>query len=184
MELENTNRRSFPVMGIPIIKRSTIMFVILGLMILFYVTEWLSTAMTAMCAAMLCILTGCTNTKSIRKNMDWDTILFLAFCLGLAVRFKHRWIRKDPGRCCKQLPWQLYFPNDRVRHPLLPHTDLKQLYHQLYGDPDRTSHSVLHWNCHGLKSYDCLPGYLLCSKSCLLHSSGSSTDQYDAGSRI
>ena len=84
MELENTNRKIISGDGNTDHKKITIMFVILGLMILFYVTEWLSTAMTAMCAAMLCILTGCTNTKSIRKNMDWDTILFLAFCLGLA----------------------------------------------------------------------------------------------------
>ena len=83
MELENTNRKIISSENTDR-KKITIMFVILGLMILFYVTEWLSTAMTAMCAAMLCILTKCTNTKSIRKNMDWDTILFLAFCLGLA----------------------------------------------------------------------------------------------------
>ncbi len=83
MELENTNRKIISSENTDR-KKVTIMFVILGLMILFYVTEWLSTAMTAMCAAMLCILTKCTNTKSIRKNMDWDTILFLAFCLGLA----------------------------------------------------------------------------------------------------
>lgn len=72
MELENTNRKIISGDGNTDHKKITIMFVILGLMILFYVTEWLSTAMTAMCAAMLCILTGCTNTKSIRKNMDWD----------------------------------------------------------------------------------------------------------------
>lgn len=83
MELENTNRKIISSENTDR-KKVTIMFVILVLMILFYVTEWLSTAMTAMCAAMLCILTKCTNTKSIRKNMDWDTILFLAFCLGLA----------------------------------------------------------------------------------------------------
>ncbi len=65
-------------------KKIITMFFILAFMILFYITEWLSTAMTAMCAAMLCILTGCTNTKSIRQNLDWDTVLFLSFCLGLA----------------------------------------------------------------------------------------------------
>ena len=58
--------------------------VILVLMIVFYVTEWLPTAMTAMCAAMLCVLTKCTSVKSIQKNMDWNTVLFLAFCLGMA----------------------------------------------------------------------------------------------------
>lgn len=61
-----------------------VMFAILAFMILFYITEWLSTTMTAMCAAMLCILTGCTTAKDIRRHMDWDTVLFLAFCLGLA----------------------------------------------------------------------------------------------------
>lgn len=65
-------------------KKIITMFVILILMIVFYVTEWLPTAVTAMCAAMLCVLTKCTSVEAIRKNMNWDTVLFLAFCLGLA----------------------------------------------------------------------------------------------------
>ena len=65
-------------------KKIITMFLILSFMILFYVTEWLSTAMTAMCAAMLCVLTGCTSVKKIKAHMDWDTVFFLAFCLGLA----------------------------------------------------------------------------------------------------
>lgn len=65
-------------------KHRMILGIILAAMLFFYLTEWLSTAMTAMCAAMLCILTGCTNVKTIRNTMDWESVLFLAFCLGLA----------------------------------------------------------------------------------------------------
>lgn len=65
-------------------KKIIMALMIVAVMILFYVTEWLSTAMTAMLAAVACILTGCTNTESIRKNMNWDVVIFLAACLGLA----------------------------------------------------------------------------------------------------
>lgn len=65
-------------------RKIMIMFFILAFMLLFYITEWLSTAMTAMCAAIVCVLTGCTSAKKVKAHMDWDTVLFLAFCLGLA----------------------------------------------------------------------------------------------------
>lgn len=65
-------------------KKIIMALVIVAVMILFYVTEWLSTAMTAMLAAVACILTGCTSTESVRKNMNWDVVIFLAACLGLA----------------------------------------------------------------------------------------------------
>lgn len=69
-------------------RKIIIMSLILTFMLLFYITEWLSTAMTAMCAAIVCILTGCTSAKKVKAHMDWDTLLFLAFCLGLANALK------------------------------------------------------------------------------------------------
>ena len=65
-------------------KKIIIMMVIVVLMIVSYVGAWISTTMTAVLAAVLCLLTGCTNVTSVRKNMNWDTVIFLAACLGLS----------------------------------------------------------------------------------------------------
>lgn len=61
-----------------------IVTVITVLMLISYVTGFLSTAMTAMCAAMFCVLSGCCSVKDIVKELQWETIVFLAACLGLA----------------------------------------------------------------------------------------------------
>ena len=61
-----------------------IMTVILIFMIASYVFSFLSTTMTAMTAALLCVITGCCDVKTIVKEMQWQTIVFLACCLGLA----------------------------------------------------------------------------------------------------
>lgn len=65
-------------------KKFFVMLCIIALMIIFYIGAWISTAMTAICAALLCVLAGCTNVKSIIKNMNWECVIFLAACLGLA----------------------------------------------------------------------------------------------------
>ncbi len=65
-------------------KKIAIMFVIIVLMILSYVFSFLPVAETAMCAALLCILTGCCDVKDVVKELSWETIVFLASCLGLA----------------------------------------------------------------------------------------------------
>lgn len=61
-----------------------IMFIIIILMVISYTFSILSTAMTAMCAAMLCVIFGCCNIKDIEKEMYWESMVFLATCLGLA----------------------------------------------------------------------------------------------------
>lgn len=65
-------------------RKIAVMLVIVVLMIISYVGAWLSTTMTALLAALLCLLTGCTTVKSVVKNMNWEMVVFLAACLGLA----------------------------------------------------------------------------------------------------
>ena len=65
-------------------RKLVIMFIITILMILSYVLSLLPIAMTALCAALLCIITGCCSTKEIIHKLHWETIIFLASCLGLA----------------------------------------------------------------------------------------------------
>ena len=65
-------------------KKFVTMMVILCLMIVGYAGAWLTTTMTAIIAALLCVITGCTNVKSIVRNLNWEPVIFLAACLGLA----------------------------------------------------------------------------------------------------
>lgn len=61
-----------------------IMVLIFLLTIVFFIGGWISTAMTAVLAALLCVMTRCTTQKSIIKNMDWSVLIILAGCLGIA----------------------------------------------------------------------------------------------------
>ncbi len=61
-----------------------IMVLIFILTIVFFIGGWISTAMTAVVAALLCVITRCTTQKSIIKNMDWSVLIILAGCLGIA----------------------------------------------------------------------------------------------------
>lgn len=65
-------------------KKLTVMFIILALMIASYVFSLLPTVETAMCAALLCVLTGCCKVEDVVKKLHWETVVFLATCLGLA----------------------------------------------------------------------------------------------------
>lgn len=60
------------------------MVIIFALTIVLFIGAWISTAMTAVIAALLCIITGCTTQKSIIKHMDWSVVFVLAGCLGIA----------------------------------------------------------------------------------------------------
>ena len=60
------------------------MFVILALMLLFYITSWISTAMTAVCAALMCIILRCCSAQKVVQEMNWECVIFLGGCLGLA----------------------------------------------------------------------------------------------------
>ena len=65
-------------------KKLIIMFTILVLMVISYVFSLLPTHMTALCAAALCVICGCCTTKDIAKELNWQSVVFLASCLGLA----------------------------------------------------------------------------------------------------
>lgn len=65
-------------------KKLMIMFLILIAMVASYVFSFLPTHMTALCAAALCIVTGCCSTKDVVKELNWESVVFLASCLGLA----------------------------------------------------------------------------------------------------
>ncbi|MBE6878557.1 MAG: SLC13/DASS family transporter [Ruminococcaceae bacterium] len=60
------------------------MLVIFVLIIVMFIGEWIPVAMTAATAALLCIITGCTDQKTILREMDWPVLFILAGCLGLA----------------------------------------------------------------------------------------------------
>lgn len=49
-----------------------------------FIGGWISTETTAICAALLCIICGCTSVKTVIKKMDWSVVFVLAGCLGIA----------------------------------------------------------------------------------------------------
>lgn len=65
-------------------KKMAVMFLIVVLMIISYATAWISTAMTAVSAGLLCIVTGCCKPKTALREINWDCVLFLGACLGIA----------------------------------------------------------------------------------------------------
>lgn len=64
-------------------KKIIIMLVVVTFMMVFYVGAWITTVMTAMISALLCIIFGLTEVKGLVKKIDWSTLVFLAGCLGL-----------------------------------------------------------------------------------------------------
>ena len=52
--------------------------------VVFFIGAWIPTATTAVIAAVLCMVTRCTNYKSVVKHMDWSVVFVLAGCLGIA----------------------------------------------------------------------------------------------------
>jgi len=60
------------------------MLVLCVIMIFLYVTGILSTAMTALFIALLCVFLDLIDVNDIMKELRWDTIIFLASCLGIA----------------------------------------------------------------------------------------------------
>lgn len=65
-------------------KKTLAMTAILVLMIAFYVTGVIPPAHTAIIAAIACIASGCCTTADIKRELNGETIVFLATCLGLA----------------------------------------------------------------------------------------------------
>ena len=65
-------------------KKMVAMGIIFAFTIVFFIGGWLPTAVTAIIAAIACLVTGCTTQKSVIKNMDWSVVFVLAGCLGIA----------------------------------------------------------------------------------------------------
>lgn len=65
-------------------KKVIIMSVILVLMVVSYMVNIIPAAYTAMICAILCIVTGCCSVRNVVKDLNWETVVFLASCLGIA----------------------------------------------------------------------------------------------------
>ena len=65
-------------------RKMIIMYIIAIAMIISYICSPLPIAVTAICAALLCIITGCCSFKNVVSELNWESIIFLASCLGLA----------------------------------------------------------------------------------------------------
>ena len=65
-------------------RKLVLMFSILAFMLVFYSLSILSTAVTAICAALACLIFGCCSVKDVVREMHWESVVFLASCLGLA----------------------------------------------------------------------------------------------------
>ena len=65
-------------------RKAALMVVILIFMIASYMIGWIPVTYTAMISAICCIVTGCCSVKDVVRELQWETVVFLASCLGLA----------------------------------------------------------------------------------------------------
>lgn len=65
-------------------KNIVIMFIICVIMLFLYISNIIPIAMTALFSAMLCILFKLITVEDVVKKLRWDTVVFLASCLGIA----------------------------------------------------------------------------------------------------
>lgn len=65
-------------------KKAIIVSIIFVLTIISFIGGWISTSLTAVIAALLCVITGCVKQKTVIKKMDWSVVFVLAGCLGIA----------------------------------------------------------------------------------------------------
>lgn len=52
--------------------------------VVFYITEWVPLAITSTAAAILCVATGCIPQKKAFNSVNWNIVIRLAGCLGIA----------------------------------------------------------------------------------------------------
>lgn len=64
-------------------RKLIIMSFIVTLMIISYVFSFLPTALTAMSAAILCIIFGLCSAEDVINKLHWESIIFLGTCLGI-----------------------------------------------------------------------------------------------------
>lgn len=78
-------KKQSPIMNnSPMLKKRSIFALIFAAMILSFVFNWLPVQLTALCAALLCFVTGCTNPEEAVRRINWNCVMFLACCFGLA----------------------------------------------------------------------------------------------------
>ena len=65
-------------------KKAIIVSIIFVFTIISFIGGWISTSLTAVMAALLCLITGCVKQKELIKKMDWSVVFVLAGCLGIA----------------------------------------------------------------------------------------------------
>lgn len=53
-------------------------------MIVSFIFKLLPVQITALCTALMCFITGCTNPSEAIRRIDWRCVMFLACCMGLA----------------------------------------------------------------------------------------------------
>ncbi len=61
-----------------------IMACIFAATVVLYITEWIPLAVTSTAAAILCIATGCIPQKKAFAAVNWNIVIRLAGCLGIA----------------------------------------------------------------------------------------------------
>lgn len=64
-------------------KKIIILLVIFALLVVVFIGAWIDISLAAVIAAMLCIITGCTDFKSGVGAINWSVIFVLAGCLGI-----------------------------------------------------------------------------------------------------
>ena len=68
---------------VPSKRKMILMSLIIVFMMISYIFTLLPTAITAMIAAILCVITGLCSTEDIAEKLHWQSVIFLATCLGL-----------------------------------------------------------------------------------------------------
>ncbi len=61
-----------------------LMAIIFAVTVVLYITEWIPLAITSTAAAILCIATGCIPQKKAFASINWNIVIRLAGCLGIA----------------------------------------------------------------------------------------------------
>ena len=64
-------------------RKAIVMVAIVVLMVISYIAAIVPPAMTAICAALLCIFSGCCSREKALAGVKWEVVLFLGGCLAL-----------------------------------------------------------------------------------------------------
>ena len=60
------------------------MVIVMVLMLISFIFELFSAPITVICAAIICVISGCCSVKTVVEELHWENIVFLATCLGVA----------------------------------------------------------------------------------------------------